>query len=155
MVQEPLRELNAESDIIMTASMVNIMEHSYFRSGSTGREVMAGNDWHLAGRTQPPLEGKIFWSMKNWLGFTSPSLFYPARRSYKQYNKFVTVAAQFLSADGICRSRRCSKTSEMTICLHLHWKDQIWPQLMGCRVYLSKSVFFFPLKNKLSKKYEK
>lgn len=44
MVQEALRDLNAESDIIMTAGMVNIMEHSYFRSWSHGREVMAGND---------------------------------------------------------------------------------------------------------------
>lgn len=46
-----------------------------------------------------------FWSMRNWVGFTSPSLFYPARRRNKQYNKFVTVAAQCLSADGMYRTR--------------------------------------------------
>lgn len=40
-MQEALGDLNAESDIIMMARMVNIMEHSYFRSGSTGKEVMA------------------------------------------------------------------------------------------------------------------
>lgn len=44
MAQEALRDLNAESDIIMTAGMVNIMELSYFRSGSTVRAVMAGDD---------------------------------------------------------------------------------------------------------------
>ena len=43
MVQKALRDLNAENDIIMMARMVNIMKHSYFRSGSTGRDVMAGN----------------------------------------------------------------------------------------------------------------
>lgn len=43
-MQEALRDLNTESDIIMTARMANIMEHSYFRSGSTGREVMAADD---------------------------------------------------------------------------------------------------------------
>lgn len=101
MVQEALRDLNTESDIIMTAGMVNIMEHSYFRSRGPGREVMAGNDWHLAGWHSASFGRRDFWSMKNWLGFTSPSLFYPTRRSYKQYNNFVTVAAQFLSADGM------------------------------------------------------
>lgn len=130
-------------DIIMMAGMVNIMECSYFRSGSTGRAVMAGNDWHLAGRTQPPLERRIFGRWKNWLGFTSPSLFYPARRSYKQYNKFVTVAARFLSADSMYQTTRCRKAfSEMTICLRLHWKDHPWPQLMGCRVFLSNSLLY-------------
>lgn len=70
---------------------------------------MAGNDWHLAGPPQTPLDRKIFCRRKKWLEFTSPSLFYPARRIYKQYIKFVTVAAQFLSADGMYRTRRCRK----------------------------------------------
>lgn len=43
-MQEARGDLNAERDIIMTARMVIIMEQSYFRSGSTGREIMAGND---------------------------------------------------------------------------------------------------------------
>lgn len=54
--------------------------------------------------TRPPLEReKDFRWMKNCLGFTSPSLFYPERRSYKQFNKFATVAAQFLPADDTYR----------------------------------------------------
>lgn len=44
MAEKPLKELSAESDIIMMARVVNIMEDSYFWSGSTGGEVMAGND---------------------------------------------------------------------------------------------------------------
>lgn len=43
-MQEALADLNTESDIIMTAGMVNIMEHSYFQSGSAGGAVMAGDD---------------------------------------------------------------------------------------------------------------
>lgn len=130
------------SDIIMMAWMVNIMEQSYFSDGSTGREVMAGNDWHLAGCTWLPLQSVTFGGWKNWVGFTSPSLFSPARRSYKQYNKFVTVAAQLLSAEGMYRTRRCSKTfSEMTICLLSHWKHHSWPQLMRSMPVLPSSSF--------------
>lgn len=44
MGQEALRDLNAESDIIMTARIMSGIEHSYFRSGSPGREIMAEND---------------------------------------------------------------------------------------------------------------
>lgn len=69
-----------------------------------------GREWLTSRRAHSGSFGKKdFWSVKNWLGFTSPSLFYPARRSYKQYNKFVTVAAPFLSADGMYRTRRRRK----------------------------------------------
>lgn len=44
MKQAALRDLNAESDIIMMARIMNSMEHSYFRSGSPGRALMAEND---------------------------------------------------------------------------------------------------------------
>lgn len=76
-MHKTLKDLN----IIMTAGVVNIMELSYFRSGRAGRGVMAGNDWHIAGALCLFQEARFFWSMKNWLGFTSPSLFHPVRRS--------------------------------------------------------------------------
>jgi len=43
-VEEALRDFNTESDIIMAAGVVDIMENSYFRSGRAGKVVMARND---------------------------------------------------------------------------------------------------------------
>lgn len=116
MKQAALTDLNAESDIIMMARIMNSMERSYFRSGSPGRELMAENDWHLAGHTQPSLERQIFARWK--IGLDLHHLHYFTQKEEVTSN----ITSLQLLQHNFCQQMACSEIQNIKQNL---WNDNL------------------------------